>query len=150
MPKKLSFSNILMDAPLKEEGSATLSIQKNGQLTIPKTSVIKYGLNDAFIDIMWDSRKRALGLKRMNGEVLPDAEWTKTMRLLKVNPTTGQIQVSIGRILNRIGVSGEHKKLEIGTAIDKFQDKEILYVIVPENKSVVSPVTTPEEVTSII
>ena len=125
-----------MDAPEAEErDESILSIYKNGQMQISKATVLNHGLSSAFVDILWDPERRALGFRKMNGVVLPQNEWQKTYRLFQVDPKTGQIKVAIGRILKRIGVLGnDYKKLPLEKYLDSMETQEIYYVTIPKQK----------------
>ncbi len=82
-------------------------------------------------------------MKRMNGDILPESEWSKTMRVLRVHKSTGQVNVSIKRILNAIGISGAYLRLPLEEYQDIMEDRKILYVTIPK---VTNPTeeTTPE------
>lgn len=132
--KKFYFSPISMSAPEDTYvgKTATISIFKNGQMFVPKLTVRKYNLDNTLVDILWDEKKRAFGLRRMDS--LPEGEWTKTMRLLKTDKQ-GNIKVAIGRIMTRIGIAGEnYAGLEVGEYNDLMEKQQILYVVVPKQK----------------
>lgn len=134
--RTFTFSPILMDAPIEgDRDESLLSIYKNGQMQITKSTVLKHGLSGAFVDILWDEKKRALGFRKMNGVVLPQNEWKKTYRLFQVDTKTGQIKVPVGRILKKIGLLGqEFKKLQLDTYMGLMEQGEIYYVILPKGK----------------
>jgi hypothetical protein len=130
---KFTFNPILMDAPEENREESILSIYKNGQMQISKSTVLNHALHGAFVDILWDERKRAFGFRKMNGLVLPQNEWKKTYRLLTADPKTGQVKVAIGRILNKIGLGGQDfKKLPLKKYLGLTDAGEIYYVIIPK------------------
>ena len=100
-PKKFNFAPITGSTESKEAPS--VSIYKNGQMTINKAAVREFGFDGKLINILWDAEKRALGWKIVDGNIREE-EHTKNMRLLKANPQ-GAIKVSIGRLLSATGAT---------------------------------------------
>jgi len=130
-PKKYNFGRILMNAVGTDKSRVpVLSIGKNGQMIISKIAVQQFGLGSAFIDFVWDQEKRAFGFKKLDR--LPDNMWTKTMRVLNADPKTNVVKVSVGRIMNALGVE---KASYTSLPIEKYQDimehREIYFVVIP-------------------
>lgn len=136
MPKKqkFNFSDILMSAPDREDESVA-SVTKMGQLVIPRSTYTKYGLDGKAVKIVWDGEKKALGLMEIMVNFESSAWDKKTMRLLEANEKLGQLRVSVGRILSKVGASGQdYKKVPFGQYEDTFSDRPIYYVLL-KNKT---------------
>lgn len=107
MPKKkFNFSDIMMDTPPVVAGDPVVTVSKGGQLVIPRSLYTQYGLDGKAVKLVWDETKQALGLKEIFVEFESDAWNNKVMRLLKSDAKTGQMRVSIGRVLTRLGLAG--------------------------------------------
>lgn len=134
-PHKFNFSKILFNGGAAEKnGDPSVMIGKNGQMVINKAANHAFDLDGAFVDLIWDAEKRALGMRKMNGQVLPDKEWTKSMRLLKAD-AKGKVKVSIGRVMNALGIEKEnYQGLLMETYIDQLENNTIYYVILPRVK----------------
>ncbi len=133
--KKFNFSKILFNGGNAEKaGDPSALITKGGQMIFNRVAIQNLGLDGAFIDFTWDAEKRALGWRRMNGHVLPQNEWTKTMRLLQADDK-GIVRVAIGRIMKAVGIEkANYKSLLVEEYNDVMETKQIYYVIIPEPK----------------
>lgn len=121
MPRARSFefSSILIGKKRKdiEADKPVLSIYKNGQMLISRSANHTHGLDGRAVEFVYDEKKKALGMKHVM-HTFESPSWDKqTMRLLKEKAGTGQIQVSVGRIMGAIGLGKIDFK---GLAIEKY------------------------------
>jgi hypothetical protein len=124
--KKFHFQEIIKKNEKPE--IKTASIYKNGQLVIPRGVVNEFGLDKTVVKFVFDPMKKALGFKKLEGNLV--GKLNRTTKMLRQNKL-GNVSVGVGRILKDAGFPVDnYPSLRLDTYNDIMERQTIHYMII--------------------